>query len=876
VRALLCCLIALASAMPAWAQAVSEAGRLFVTVADPSGAVIPNARVTIAAQDHSAASMRPAPAVTAANGVAVLDALPLGRYTIQAEFPGFETVTLRDVRVRAGDNRRSVTLPIKKVAEDVTVGRDRQSAGLDPLGNAFSTVLTREQIAALPDDPEEMERVLKAMAPPGSTIRVDGFTGGRLPPKSQIRSIRLPRMDMFAAQNHGGMMGMHFIDVMTQPGAGPLGGSVDFTLRDDVLNARNPFTPAKGDEGLKQGGLTLSGAVLPNRSSFSLTVQKARIFDSGSLLAALPGSTRAEAIRRPTDRLNVHGRFDQAIGKDHMLRTSFSRNSTASQNLGAGSFDLPERAYATDSADSVFRVSENGPLGRRSFFETRVQLRWSTSDVTSALEAPTIRVLDAFTSGGAQVSGGRRTFDLEAAADLDYVRGPHSARVGVLVEGGRYRSSESSNYLGTFTFASLADYEAGRAANYTRRIGDPDVRYRHAQIGVYAQDDFRLARSLMLSYGVRYETQSLVSDRRNFSPRASLTWSPLRSGRTTVRGGFGSFTDWLGVSTYEQTIRLDGFRQRELNIVNPQYPDPGAAGAAPATNRYLIDGELQLPESVGLNLGVDQALTASLRVSATYTHRRGSGQLRGRNLNAPVGGVRPDLAFGNVLMAIGDASARAHLVNVGATLMLLNWHRTFFAANYTRSLSESNSLGPFSPPASGDDDDLDADWGATSPAHRFGGAFNTQPFANFGVSINARAQSGTPYNVTTGFDDNGDGLFTDRPAGEPRNGARGPWQWDLGARLSYALGFGTRPQAGPGGGQTVIMIGGGGGGMPAGGFTGGAAEKRYRVEFYVAAQNLTNHHNYIGHSGVRISPFFGQPTNVLNPRKVEVGMRFGF
>ena len=58
---------------------------------------------------------------------------------------------------------------------------------------AFSTVLTREQIDALPDDPDEMEEVLKAMSPPGATIRVDGFTGGELPPKSQIRSIRLPK-----------------------------------------------------------------------------------------------------------------------------------------------------------------------------------------------------------------------------------------------------------------------------------------------------------------------------------------------------------------------------------------------------------------------------------------------------------------------------------------------------------------------------------------------------------------------------------------------------------------------------------------------------------------------------------------------------------
>ena len=71
------------------------------------------------------------------------------------------------------------------------------------------------------------------------------------------------------------------------------------------------------------------------------------------------------------------------------------------------------------------------------------------------------------------------------------------------------------------------------------------------------------------------------------------------------------------------------------------------------------------------------------------------------------------------------------------------------------------------------------------------------------------------------------------------------------------------------------MMGGGGGGMT-GGFGGGADTSRYRVEFYASAQNLTNRRNYVGYSGVLTSPFFGQPTNVLNPRKIELGTRFGF
>ena len=116
-------------------------------------------------------------------------------------------------------------------------------------------MLTRAQIEALPDDPDEMEAVLKEMAGPGATIRVDGFRGGKLPPKSQIQGIRF-RRDLFAAENHGG--GMVFVDITTRPGGGPLRGSVDFTFRDESLNARNAFAPRLGPEQQQNGTFTMS------------------------------------------------------------------------------------------------------------------------------------------------------------------------------------------------------------------------------------------------------------------------------------------------------------------------------------------------------------------------------------------------------------------------------------------------------------------------------------------------------------------------------------------------------------------------------------------------------------------------------------------
>jgi hypothetical protein len=873
--AALLCLFAVAVPAPGRAEDQSR-GRLVVTVVDQTNAVIPAASVVVEQEETGSGLPVSASAATSGVGVAVVDGLPDGRYTVTIRFAGFEPTVLREVRVRGRDTRLRATLKIAKLDEAVTVSRDRQTSALDPRGSAFSSVLTREQIDALPDDPDEMEAALKALAPPGSVIRVDGFTGGRLPPKSQIRSIRLPRMDMFAAQNHGGMGGMVFIDIMTMPGNGPLRGNADFNFLDDALNARNPFAPVKGAEQVRLYGYGLAGTIAPNRTSFTINGGGGYQYTSSSLLAALPdGSVATDAMRQPRDSYNVSARLDHAFNKDHALRASFDRDASSSRNLGVGGFNLFNRGFETRSSGNVLRLSENGPIGRRFFTDTRLQVKWSDTRSQSATEAPTIRVQDAFTSGGAQQSGGQRATEIELATDLDYVRGAHSWRTGVLLEGGSYRADDMSNYLGTYTFASLADYAAGRPATYTRRVGDPNVRYSTWQAAAYLQDDWRISRSVLVSPGVRYGVQGHARDRVNLSPRIAAAWSPFKNGRLTLRGSYGYFYDWIAGDLYKQSVLIDGFRQRELNVASPSYPDPGAGGATPPSNRYLWSEDLGLPNAHRLALGVERVVTQNGRLSVSYNRGWGRGLLRGRNLNTPVGGVRPDASFANVVALESDASSRSQMVNVSYNLVRLDLRRLFMILNYTWSKSNSNTAGAYALPASGDD--LSAEWGPAMGdiRHRAGASLNLAPFTNFSIGLNVRAQSGMPYNVTTGRDDNGDGVFNDRPAGVGRNSARGAAQWDVGGRLSYALGFGTPRQTGGGGGTQIAIHAGGGGGL-APGFGGGAADKRYRLEFYISAQNLLNRVNYTAYSYVMTSPLYGRPVAASQPRKFQVGMRFAF
>jgi hypothetical protein len=145
---------------------------------------------------------------------------------------------------------------------------------------------------------------------------------------------------------------------------------------------------------------------------------------------------------------------------------------------------------------------------------------------------------------------------------------------------------------------------------------------------------------------------------------------------------------------------------------------------------------------------------------------------------------------------------------------------------------------------------------------------NNQIIKNLLIAINVNGASGAPYTIRTGLDDNGDLVFNDRPPGVGRNTARGDWHWTLNTMTGYVFAFG-RAAGGPPG---IAVIGGGGAPV----VQSVDAGPRYRVQFFVQTQNLTNRANYVGYSGTQTSPFFGQPTSVLGTRKVESGINFSF
>jgi hypothetical protein len=197
----------------------------------------------------------------------------------------------------------------------------------------------------------------------------------------------------------------------------------------------------------------------------------------------------------------------------------------------------------------------------------------------------------------------------------------------------------------------------------------------------------------------------------------------------------------------------------------------------------------------------------------------------------------------------------------------------------------------------------------------FGGTFilprlkvNLNPFVVY--------SSGRPFNIITGQDTNGDGLFTERPAfataqtdprdvkrtkfgdfdlnpdpGQPlipRNYGMGPSFFSVNLGISRAFMFGNAPAASAAAPSSAPA-----GAAPAGGAAkpanGPAPEKRYTLTVSVNIQNLLNTTNLSNPIGNLSSPRFGESTSVsggfgfgpsgsasAGNRRIQVQVRFGF
>ena len=837
------------------ARAVAATGHLVVTARDTLEGRLPGATVRVEAQ--GAATTEAMLLVTDVSGDTSIDLAP-GDYRVTVELPGFERVTL-DVAVASGQTSRHVaTLALSGFAEQVAVHADEDVQTATTDGQA--DVLTAEEIDQLPDDPEELALVLEALAGGEAEVRVNGFEGGGLPPKAQIQAVRI-RRDPFSPDSMSG--GRPRVEIVTRPGMATWTNEVSVGFRDQAINARQPFATTRGTGQTRRLGYNFSGPLIRNKASISGRVSYQDSFEAEPIVAQGVAAGASDLVNRERGRIDGEVRYEHAINQAHTFRAEYQRRDAANDNLGVGEFNLVERAYGEDIVRDVARLSAMSTLGKRWFNELRFEYVDNRERVSSQSDDVIFNVQNAFVSGGAQRRGGRREREIEIADSLDLLGSTrHTLRAGFEGEFGWSRSDRIDNYAGTFTFASLEDFQAGRPRQFTQRTGNPLVTYTRQEFSWFVHDEIRLSDRVRLGLGVRHDLQSLVDEFWNFAPRVSISWTPRANGPTTVTAGIGVFNEWYSPDVFEQTLQLDGSRQRDLIVRDPAFPDPfGDEGAIELPPPSIIreDGSIDLQTSQRISLGVEHRYSPAIRLQLNVFAQLTGDRLRSYNANAPVDGVRLDPAYNRVTAILSNGRARSAGFDANVRVSS-GGGRTSGLLRYRYGQAWNDADGPLSMPA--DSRDLDAEWGPSSGdvRHRLYGFVRTR-FPH-GVSANlwADAQSGAPYTVRTGFDDNRDTIFNDRPAGVGRNTERGTWQRTVNIRLSWQPGAGASTDRRGGRGQ-----GGGGGGG-----------KRRGVEIYAQVWNLLNETNFTRFAGVLTSPFYGSATSAAPARRFDFGIRTFF
>jgi len=597
-------------------------GTLRGTVADQLGGVIVGATVTVT--DASGVARD---ATTDEQGRYAVSGLAPGRYTMRVAAPGFADYENAEVDVAAGRTEPlNISMSVAIEQETVTITAE-PPVSTEPESNAGAVVLRGADLDALPDDPDDLTDALQALAGPSSgpngtaDIFIDGFSGGRLPPKSSIREIRINQNPFSAEYDR---LGFGRVEIFTKPGTNRFRGEASFNFNDSALNSRNPFAPSRAPFQLRRYGGNLSGPIVAKKASFFFDVERRetnenQIVDAVIVDPSFNITPFNQTIVAPQRRTTFSPRLDYQLNATNTLVARYSFERASLINEGIGNLSLPSRAFSTTSTQQTLQVTETAVINQKVINETRFQYLRRRVTNRGDQSQPTINVLEAFTGGGSQVGLSLNSQDrYELSNFTSWTVGRHSLKAGGRIRAVRITDVSPQNFAGTFTFAgglgpqldannqvvidpatgqpvtvqltsieryrrtllfqsqglSAAQVRAlgGGATQFSIAGGDPQAGVTQVDFGPFIQDDWRMRPNLTVSLGLRYETQTNIHESTDFAPRVAFAWAPGAGGgqqsKTVVRGGFGIFYDRFSENLTLQSNRFNGTNQQQFVITN--------------------------------------------------------------------------------------------------------------------------------------------------------------------------------------------------------------------------------------------------------------------------------------------------------------------
>jgi hypothetical protein len=608
---LLALILCTSSASSALAQSPNTAA-LVVFVADQTGAVVPDAKVTVANTGTGASRET----TSGGDGSATIAALPLtGEYTVTVAKPGFTTEDVRGVVLRAGE---TASVRVKLVASggksEVTVYGTTEGVRTDPeLGIRLDsrtieeTPIVGRKISALP-------LLNAAMRPAKGTgdlfmnsvyfvtgaggrrqadYVIDGATGdepwGRQTMFSTIPISAVQEMNAMsrAFSAEFGWTSSAAINIVTKAGSNATHGEALFLGRPGGMQpkafsadqqcapsvptcvaprsngAAVAIVPPDIPDALAQGSFAIGGAAVRDKSHYfvagDLTSQDRTAPITTPLVPA--GTTIVGHYRQAL----LDGRFDHKIDDRHslMVRGNLDRfYDTNPQDTVSGNV-LPSAARQFTRHAYGAQINETAILSSSMLNEARFE--YQNADPVTQFEplTPSTQYTRAgsvpFTSGESRAVTvfsriGQFSDTLSWTKDRHYFR--LGGSIGRHTSGGDGTEFGSAFVLGQYTVNASTtkppdQLQLSDMTRYQQSFNFGIGTYELSQwiYTAFAQDSFRARNDLTVDVGLRYDRQTFSDSKDNFAPRVGFGWNPAGDPKTSVRGGYGLYYTQLRANT---------------------------------------------------------------------------------------------------------------------------------------------------------------------------------------------------------------------------------------------------------------------------------------------------------------------------------------
>jgi hypothetical protein len=793
-------------------------GNLRGVVADPTGAIIPGASIVLSGNGKTLST------TSGGTGGYHFNGLPAGQYTIDTSIEGFTPFESKGVVIAPGTTKTmNIALTIAAQTQQVHVNAESSTIDTSPASNASAVVIKGSDLNALSDDPDQLATELQALAGPsagpnGGQVYIDGFSGGQIPPKEDIREIVI-NQNPFSAEFD--RLGYGRIEIYTKAGTGHLHGHVFSMGNYSAFDAQNPIlnsnrlagSPPIVEPSYYSYFLHADvGGPMTKQSSFFSSIfnrneQNQSVIDAidpGSVTAANPSGTPLnESIANPSNRVDFGQRFDLQVGQSNSLTARYEYYRSSFTNGAVGTLALPEQATNGLNQENTLQAADSIVLSKNFVDNIRFRYRRIRDNQSSQSTIPSVSVSGAFTDGGN--SSGATRDNQDDYEVQDYFTG--SAGRHALNFGGRLRAYRDANYSnagtnGAYTFQSLAQYLNRTPQQYTVTVVNNNAYTARAipfDLALFYQDDFAVNRKFTFSYGLRWETQNEIHDKSDFAPRIYLAYA-LGHGKgkpkTVVRAGYGWFYERFTVpnGSYGAPYILSTIRhnlpttpgglsnQQQYTVTNPtgytesspgnpvKPPNPTTSTSAPTYD--TLSPSFHAAVDMQAAIGVDRQIAKGVSGNVTYLYSRGVHDYLTNNITAPyfsgATNTYPNAPLTapptNIYQYQSGGVYRENqvMVTLHAQLKKLT---IFSYYSYTNAKGDTGGVSHFPSNAS----DPGQDYGPTdfSVRNRFLILGNVDlpyaiSFAPFFVY-----NSGTPYDITIGSDLTGNNQFNARPAYAP-------------------------------------------------------------------------------------------------------------